>query len=219
MTTRATLLTAIRGYLSSDYGDASQDPLSRLSVAFDDAVNDLWKAFNWSFIFGTATINTTAGNLGGYALPADYDSQEVPERVDLYGYEPLYSVKETLTDSNGNKVDVTIDRTTYTLHFFKDPNNSQYTLNYRKLPPSSEAEIDGVLPDYVWINKFLRNRTAYYFTFSTPDWAKDAERFFQISEITLRNEIENIRKGQSRQRVRNPLNSYGNPVYTNFIRG
>jgi hypothetical protein len=200
---RSALLTEISNDLLDSFGEVETASGQRCDRALDRAVNDLWKAYQWSWLIGSYTINTVQGTTL-YDPPTDFDNLVIPERVDFYGRNALYGVQNPIQDqADGERVIAVYDRGKGKIEFSDDPGNGTQTLWYRKTCPLASASLESI-PDAIWTKNYLAKRTAYYYCSLTPDWAKEAQMFFQESERIKDQEKLNMRNGQSRQRLRTP---------------
>lgn len=200
---RSTLLVDISGDLIDSFGEVDIASGQRCDKALDRAVNDLWKAYQWSWLIGSSVITTVQGTKT-YSPPSDFDNLVTPERVDFYGELPLYGVPNPLQDkADGERVVAIYDRANSKITFLNDPGNGTQTLWYRKICPISGASLDSI-PDAVWTRGYLSKRTAYYYCSFTPDWSNEAKMFFEESERIKEQEVLNVRRGQSRQKLRTP---------------
>lgn len=93
------------------------------------ALREIWGRHPWSWKLSTATVSTTSGNLGGYALPFDFDLLTIPEKISrVYSKDSI--IFPRVLDSNGDAVDCYVRRSDNTLFFTCEPSTAEYTLYY-----------------------------------------------------------------------------------------
>lgn len=202
--------------LISSYGDTERASGQKLDRCLDRSINDLWKFYNWEWVYGVSNITTVSGILS-YNEPSDFDCLVSPARVDRFYAYPQYGVPTTIPDgANGEKYEVVHDRVNGKIIFAIDPGDGSYSIYYRKKPPEMSGTISGI-PSETWIRNYLSKRTAYYYCGWTPDWANDAKMFYDESERIIQQEKTNLRRGQSRQSVRTPLNVRLQPAFLPVI--
>lgn len=213
---KATLLSDIADDIN-DFGDWSSG--GYLERQLLKAVDDVWRAHQWAFRIAAASIATTTGTLGPYAVPADFEALVSQEKVNKFFAYDQYSVPPPIPDGpQGQRYPIVYNRVTNAIHFLTDPGTGTKTLYYLPALTTLDAAL-ALFPDKVALKTILNGRTCHYALVNTEDFANQAKTYWEQSEALLTREVKRERKGSSRQDTRNILDTNGNPVYYGFQTG
>lgn len=179
--------------------------LTRLQMAYMDALRSIWYAKEWRFKNKTTTLSTTSAiGVGPYTPPTDL--YKLAQRLDLYHF--AYDDNQILApikDSVTSKYFLWIDVQTGSLYFAAGPGDSTLTLNYQAEFDNDVAHIAATLvlfPGSVM-------KPLYYFTKANlyediPQFEALAPGVQQQGEAALERVWQDYNQGQTRQRQMAP---------------
>lgn len=204
----ATLLVEIADSLS-DYGtfDPTGDFLER---KFDEAAEEVHKAFSWPFLIAQSTIATTQGNLGLYSVPTDFGGLvPVKGTNKFYAYDQ-YAVPNPIGDGpQGQKYPIIYDEVGEGIRFFYDPGTGNKTFTYLKAFTGNVS----TWPDERWLKKLLTYYTMYYALVVTPDFKEESERYMVLAEELKKRQMRALRQRGTRPDNRTLRDTWGLPAY------
>lgn len=219
---KATLLSQIADDLA-DQGTFATTAAGFLERKLFMAMGDVFRAPKiFSFLTKQSSISSVSGTVE-YSVPSDFAGL-VPEKNlnKFYAYD-VYAVPPSISDGDmGRRYPIVYNEVTRTIRFFSDPGTGTRTFTYKKaltevddvedwLTTAAEAQIH-----QEWLQNFLTIRTMFYALNPTEDFAKQAQRQWDLSEAIMTRVLANLSRTQSRPDTRTTRDVNGNPYFYSF---
>lgn len=120
----------------------SATTIARLRYAIRKGAKQAWEKQDWDFKNSTATLTTTAGNQGPYALPAGLVRLATFQMFAAFGFQDKDVLAPIYSDGDTERVRPYIRVQDGKLYFIDDPGSASLTLNYLGVFSNSIVEAD-----------------------------------------------------------------------------
>lgn len=178
------------------------------------AAQQIWGRKPWSFKKASATIQTTAGNFGGYPLPSDFSLFVIAEsNTKTYKNDSVTFAR--CLDVTGKEVDVYLRRNSNELYFVENPDNATFTLNY--VPKMANLDLLSLWPDDM--EPMLIELTKSKALANSENTVQMAMSFNNMFEQMLEQYWTEQRRGNVISRGKTPIGAYGAKVIDSTFLG
>lgn len=172
---------------------------------------------DWTFTLAQTTIAATTGNLGPYALPADFDGKPIERRLTKYYAYDKFDVDSLVQDGQfGRRYEVEISRSTGTpvLYFIIDPGTASLYLTYRK-KVTLITDL-ATWPDDVGVKFAIKKYAAFILCSNTPELQGAGANFEAMAEKKKDSIWKAFRAHSTRPDNRTPQDVWGGGLYQNY---